>query len=91
MVDKDFGQGKGRLIVGKVISNKMDKTLVVRVQRAYVHPVLGKVVRVNKSYKVHDESNVALVGDEVEIYHGRPKSKTKYTYLSRVLRSSGGK
>lgn len=76
-----------RTLVGVVVSNKMDKTVVVRVERSYVHPRLRKVVRTDKVYKVHDEQSLARVGDSVEIYEGRPVSKTKYMYLRRVLQS----
>ena len=50
-----------------------------------MHPRVKKVVRTDKKYKVHDEKEVAHEGDIVEIFEGRPISKTKYMYLSRVL------
>ncbi len=74
-----------RMLTGEVISDKMDKTVVVRVIRSYIHPRLKKVMRVSKKYKVHDESESATVGDTVEIREGRPLSKTKYMYLARIL------
>lgn len=77
-----------RTLVGEVISDKMDKTIVVRVTRTYVHPLLKKTVRSHKKYKVHDEHEKAQMGDFVEIIEGRPLSKTKYMYLNKVLRSS---
>lgn len=87
-VDNKQGQASVRKpLVGEVISDKMEKTVVVRVERTYVHPVLQKVVRTDKRYKVHDELEQAHVGDLVEITEGRPVSKTKYMYLSRVLSS----
>lgn len=70
---------------GKVISDKMDKTIVVLVERTYKNDLLNKVMRSTKKYKVHDETGTTQVGDIVEIYEGRPASKTKYMYLSRVL------
>jgi small subunit ribosomal protein S17 len=70
---------------GTVVSDKMNKTVVVEVERTAVHPFLSKVVRTKKKYKVHDESEQANVGDQVIIYEGRPKSKTKYMYLERVV------
>ncbi len=79
---------KGRLFVGEVISDKMDKTVVVRVARDFQHPVLKKVVRVAKKYKVHDEQEQAKMGDMVEFYEGRPKAKSKYMYLSRIVKSA---
>lgn len=74
-------------LVGTVISDKMHKTVVVSVERTYVHPELKKVVRTSKKYKVHDEKEQARQGDTVKIYEGCPKSKTKYMYLAEVIRS----
>jgi small subunit ribosomal protein S17 len=74
-----------KLLVGVVISDKMQKTIVVQVKRSRRHPILGKPVVMAKSYKVHDESAVAREGDVVEIFEGRPQSKTKYMYLHRVV------
>ena len=76
-----------RMLTGEVISDKMDKTVVVRVERTYTHPLLKKVMRTSKKYKVHDESETAKVGDIVEIYEGRPHSKTKYMYLTRIVKA----
>jgi small subunit ribosomal protein S17 len=76
---------KKRFMIGEVLSNKMDKTVVVKVERSYIHPKLKKVVRTFKKYKVHDENEDANLGDLVEIYEGRPVSKTKYMYLSRII------
>lgn len=74
-------------IVGEVISDKMDKTIVIKVQRTYKDPFLHKVIKSSKKYKVHDESEQASVGDIVEVFEGRPLSKTKFLYLSRVVKS----
>ena len=75
----------GRVIVGEVISDKMEKTVVVKTTRSLKHPVYGKVVRLHKKYKVHDEANAAKTGDLVEITESRPLSKTKHMTLVRVL------
>lgn len=75
---------KKKLYVGKVTSDKMDKTVVVSVERTYKHPLLRKIVRVSKKYKVHDEANIAKVGDVVKFFEGRPLSKTKFMYLDSV-------
>ena len=72
-------------MVGKVTSDKMDKTVVVEMVRTYAHPVFHKTMHEAKKYKVHDENEQASVGDTVEFYEGRPVSKTKYMYLARVL------
>lgn len=77
-----------RTITGKVVSDKMDKTVVVRVERTFMHPQLKKVVRSAKNFKVHDEKEQAKVGDVVECYEGRPVSKTKFMYLYRVVNST---
>lgn len=80
-----------RMLTGEVISDKMDKTVVVRVERSYTHPRLKKVMRTSKKYKVHDDSEVANVGDIVEICEGRPQSKTKYMYLTRILKAQSAR
>jgi small subunit ribosomal protein S17 len=77
-----------RTLTGHVVSDKMDKTIVVRVERTYIHPRLQKVMRTAKKYKVHDEAEAAHIGDVVEIYQGRPVSKTKYMYLARVIKTA---
>jgi len=77
-----------RIVVGKVVSRNMQKTAVVEVGRTYIHPRLKKVVRTSCTYKVHDENEVAQVGNMVEIFEGRPVSKTKYMYLHRVITGS---
>jgi small subunit ribosomal protein S17 len=77
-----------KTLVGEVVSDKMDKTVVVKVTRTYIHPRVQKVVRTDKKYKVHDSNESAKAGDMVEIYEGRPVSKTKYMYLLRVLDQS---
>lgn len=76
-----------RTLTGLVISDKMSKTVVVKVERSYIHPLYKKVMRTSKKYKVHDAEEAAKVGDVVEIFEGNHKSKTKYMYLSRILRS----
>ena len=76
-----------RVMRGRVISDKMDKTIVVSVENPSKHPRYGKVVRVTKKYKVHDEQGLATSGDLVEIYEGRPVSKEKFMYLARVVES----
>ncbi len=74
-----------RTFTGMVISDKMDKTVVVETVRKYTHPRFHKIVHTTKKYKVHDENQQAKVGDTVEFYEGRPVSKTKYMYLLRVI------
>lgn len=77
-----------RILTGTVISDKMQKTIVVEVERTFRHPLFNKTVRTKRKYKVHDEQELAKVGDIVAFYEGRPVSKTKYMYLDRVVGSS---
>jgi len=82
-------QKNKRVYVGVVVSDKMDKTIVVKSERAFTHDSFTKTIRKNKKYKVHDEKEQAKMGDIVEFYEGRPGSKTKYMYLLRVVNTSG--
>jgi small subunit ribosomal protein S17 len=74
--------------VGEVISDKMDKTIVVRVERRLVHPRYEKVLTQAKKYYVHDEKNEAGVGDKVAIEETRPLSKLKRWRLVKVLQKA---
>ncbi len=74
-----------QLYTGEVVSDKMDKTVVVEIVRTFTHSQFLKTVRTTKKYKVHDEKELARVGDTIEFYEGRPVSKTKYMYLARVV------
>lgn len=66
-----------RILQGTVVSDKTDKTVVVKVERRFTHPVMKKVVRRTKNYQAHDEKNEHKVGDIVRIEECRPISKTK--------------
>jgi len=66
-----------RILQGVVVSDKAEKTVVVRVERRFMHPLLRKVVRRSKKYHAHDESNALHVGDVVRIQECRPMSKLK--------------
>lgn len=66
-----------RVLQGTVVSDKSDKTVVVRVERRFAHPLLKKIVRRSKRYKAHDEQNSCKVGDVVFIRESRPISKDK--------------
>lgn len=81
-------QKKKRLLSGEVISDKMDKTVVVRVTRTFKHPQFGKVLKKQKNYKVHDQNEQASKGDFVEFQEGRPLSKTKHMHLTRIIKKS---
>ena len=74
-----------KILVGRVTSDKMDKTIVVRVERLKRHAQYGKVMRFHKKYKAHDEQNSAKIGDMVQIIESRPISKEKRWTLVEVL------
>ncbi len=74
-----------RSISGKVVSNKMDKTIVVLGERKVKHPLYGKFIRRSTKYHAHDENNECGVGDTVEIRECRPLSKTKSWLLVKVV------
>jgi small subunit ribosomal protein S17 len=66
-----------RILQGVVVSDKQDKTVVVKVERRFTHPLLKKTVRRTKNYHAHDEANKYKVGDTVRIEEGKPISKLK--------------
>ena len=74
-----------RTLVGKVVSNKMDKTVVVLVERRTKHPIYGKIVMRSNKYKAHDEANQYNEGDTVEIAEGRPISRSKSWSVVRLI------
>jgi small subunit ribosomal protein S17 len=85
-VNLDRGNRKER--VGEVISNKMTKTIVVRVERRFPHPQFKKVVTAFSKFYAHDEKSEAKVGDRVRIEETRPLSKTKRWRLVEVVERS---
>ncbi len=74
-----------RTEVGRVMSNKMEQTATVQVERRIKHPIYGKYMRRSKKYHVHDEKNELNIGDTVQIKECRPLSKTKSWTLDKVL------
>lgn len=72
-------------LVGVVTSDKMDKTIVVVVERQYRHPLYQKVVRSTKKYLAHDEENACQVGDRVRILEARPLSRRKRWVVEEIL------
>jgi len=70
---------------GKVVSDKMDKTVVVELERKFSHPLYKKMVRSHKKVHVHDEKNVCKAGDVVMIKESRPLSRTKRWMLEKVV------
>jgi small subunit ribosomal protein S17 len=77
-----------RTLVGKVTSNKMDKTVTVLVEHRVKHPIYGKYVVRSKKYHAHDEANTINEGDLVEIQETRPISKTKAWAVSRLIEAA---
>ncbi|MGH2412260.1 MAG: 30S ribosomal protein S17 [Microcystaceae cyanobacterium] len=74
--------------VGVVVSNKMDKTVVVAIENRSPHPKYGKIVVKTKKYKVHDEENQCKEGDRVRIRETRPLSRTKHWAIAEILNSN---
>ena len=70
---------------GKVVSNKMDKTIVVAVENNVKHPVIGKIVKRTYTLKAHDENNTCNIGDTVKVMETRPLSKDKRWRLVEVI------
>jgi small subunit ribosomal protein S17 len=83
-------RGNRKERVGEVISNKMAKTIIVRVERRFPHPKFKKVVTGYKKFYAHDEKAEAKVGDQVRIEETRPLSKTKRWRLVEVVQRSAG-
>ena len=78
-------QGKRREVVGTVLSNKMDKTIIVTSEKLVKHRLYHKYVRNRSKYAAHDEANVCQIGDKVLITEARPLSKSKRWRLTKVL------
>lgn len=74
-----------RTLTGVVVSDRMDKTVVVLVERAFRHPLYGKVVRRQRKFLAHDPDNSSKIGDQVEIKETRPVSKNKNWLVVRNL------
>ena len=74
-----------KILIGVVVSDKMDKTVVVSVERAKRHPLYGKTLRRSKRYKAHDEANVCKLGDTVRLVETRPLSKEKRWRVVEIM------
>jgi len=77
-----------KILTGTVTSNKMQKTIVVEVTRKKSHPLYGRVISIRKKFYVHDEKNVAHIGDVVSIEESRPLSRLKRWTLKEVVRKT---
>ena len=81
---KDVAQSNPRVVTGRVVSNKMDKSITVQVERRVKHPIYGKYIRRSSKLHAHDEDNKCNIGDLVTIVECRPMSKTKTLMLQSV-------
>ncbi len=79
-----MAEGRKRTMVGRVHSNKMDKTVVVEVRRRVLEPRYKKYIQRRARYMAHDEKNECRIGDEVEIIESRPFSKKKRWVVTRI-------
>jgi small subunit ribosomal protein S17 len=77
-----------RTLVGRGVSDKMDKTVTVLIENRTKHPLYGKIIVRSRKYHAHDEANSAKEGDLVEIQEGRPISKTKAWTVTRVVQQA---
>jgi len=80
--------GRRKEFIGTVISNRMQKTIIVRVERLARHPRYNRIVRFTTKFKVHDEGNTAQVGDVVRIQETRPLSKEKFFRLVGIVKKA---
>ena len=81
-------QGRRKEVVGEVVANRMQKTIVVQVTRKKSHPFYGRVIARNKKFYAHDETNQAHVGDSVRLEETRPLSKLKRWKLKDIIRKA---
>ncbi len=85
-----MAEERRRRLIGTVVSDKMQKTIVVRVERTLRHPLYKKVLTRSKKYKAHDENELAREGDIVQIVEHRPISKTKRWILEQIIQRKEG-
>ena len=78
-------RGMRRQLIGTVLSNKMDKTVIVRVERTVIHPIYKKYIKRRSRFAAHDAKNDCSVGDRVLITESRPISKMKRWRVSRIV------
>jgi small subunit ribosomal protein S17 len=89
MTGRTTVQAKRKTKVGRVVSDRMDKTIVVSVERLARHPLYKRVIRLTSKFKAHDEENAARIGDTVLIEESRPLSATKRWRLVEVISRAG--
>jgi small subunit ribosomal protein S17 len=81
-----MGEGKRKILLGEVVSNRMQKTITVKVERRLRHPIYERVIKRSKKFHAHDEHNQCQIGDLVRIVESRPLSKTKCWRLLEIVR-----
>jgi len=84
-----MAEGRRKVLLGEVVSNRMHKTITVQVERRVRHPIYERVVKRSKKFHAHDEHNQCQIGDIVRIIETRPLSKTKCWRLLEVVRRYG--
>lgn len=82
-------RGHKRTIMGVVVSNKMDKTIIIRAERLVKHAVFHKYTKRHVKYKAHDEGNICNIGDRVLIVESRPLSREKRWWLRKIIEKAG--
>ncbi|MEI6512279.1 MAG: 30S ribosomal protein S17 [bacterium] len=82
---KSEARGSRKVRVGRVVSNRMDKTAVVAVERLMRHPIYGKIIRRTEKFKAHDEANDCSIGDLVQIMETKPFSREKHWRIVRIV------
>lgn len=83
--EEKSGRGRRNTKTGQVVSNAMDKSIVVSVDRLVKHPLYGKTIRRTSKFMAHDENNECRIGDRVEIEECRPLSRRKRWILKRII------
>ena len=82
---QELKKGRGKIRVGEVVSDKMQKTVVVKMERRVTHPKYRRIVRLSKKFMVHDERQECRVGDRVRIIETRPLSRRKRWRILEVI------
>lgn len=82
---EDISRNNRKHRIGSVVSDKMDKTIVVEIERSVSHPLYKKIIKKTTKFKVHDENNECNIGDKVEIAETKHYSKDKYFRLVRII------
>ncbi len=85
-----MAEQRRKVLLGEVVSNRMQKTITVKVERRVRHPIYERVVKRSKKFHVHDEHKQCQIGDQVRIIETRPLSKTKHWRLLEIVRSRAG-